>query len=369
MLAYQLINFFCFLFNCWGKILPGVAKFTLYFSIVAFFVILITVPACAKKHASAQYVFATFVNSTGWKSDGIAFIVGLINPNWIFACLDSATHLAEEVPKPERNVPIAIMATVVIGCVTAWFYCLSMFFSLQSLSDLINTPTGVPILALYYQALDNVAGAIVLETLLTLTGFGCLIACHTWSSRICWSFSRDKGFPGHQFLSKVNNSLDVPFISHCVSSFIVGVLALLYLGSSTAFNSMVTATITLLYVSYSTPILCLWYRGRDNIKHGPFWLGKWGFAANIVTVLWTVFTLVMYSFPTTMPATTGSKYCSLKSSNNLANFDRYELCSGSIRCHGVPPLAGLVYSSPPLLPRQSQLRSGKHPEKCPRKRG
>ena len=95
----------------------------------------------------------------------------------IFACLDSATHLAEEVPQPEKNIPIAIMATVGIGFVTAWFYCISMFFSLNDLDKLLNTATGVPILELYYQALDNVPGAIVLETLLLVTGMGCLIAC------------------------------------------------------------------------------------------------------------------------------------------------------------------------------------------------
>lgn len=237
----------------------------------------------------------------------MAFIVGLINPNWIFACLDSATHLAEEVPQPEKNIPIAIMATVGIGFVTAWFYCISMFFSLNDLDKLLNTATGVPILELYYQALDNVPGAIVLETLLLVTGMGCLIACHTWQSRLCWAFARDRGMPGHKWLSQVNHTLDVPLNAHNASCFLVGVLGLLYLGSSTAFNSMVTACITLLYISYSCPIVCLWYRGRDNIKHGPFWLGKWGAFANIVTILWTIFCLVMYSFPSTMPVNTGSK--------------------------------------------------------------
>ncbi|OJJ32949.1 hypothetical protein ASPWEDRAFT_598544 [Aspergillus wentii DTO 134E9] len=306
VVAYELINFFCFLFNCVGKSLPAVAKATLYISLVSFVVILIAVPACARPHASASYVFGHFVNSTGWKSDGIAFIVGLINPNWIFACLDSATHLAEEVPQPERNIPIAIMATVAIGFTTSWFYCLAMFFSLKDLNSLLNTSTGVPILELYYQALQNKAGAIVLETLLLVTGMGCLIACHTWQSRLVWAFARDRGVPGHQWVSQVNHTLDVPLVSHVVSSVIVGLLGLLYLGSSTAFNSMVTACITLLYVSYTLPILCLWHRGRNNIQHGPFWLGKLGLFANIVTLCWTIFCMIMYSFPSTMPVKTSN---------------------------------------------------------------
>jgi choline transport protein len=315
VVAYEIINFFCYLFNCFGKSLPLVAKATLYISLVSFLVILVTVPACAKTHPSASYVFGHFVNSTGWKQDGIAFIVGLINPNWIFACLDSATHLAEEVPHPEKNIPIAIMATVVIGFVTSWTYCIAMFFGLNDLNKLLSTATGVPILELYYQALQNKAGAIVLETLLLVTGMGCLIACHTWQSRLAWAFARDRGLPGHKWLAQVNKTLDVPLMAHSVSCFIVAVLGLLYLGSSTAFNSMVTACITLLYLSYSCPILCLWYRGRNNIKRGPFWLGKWGFAANIVTIAWTVFCLVMYSFPATMPVTTGSKCSHSRYSN------------------------------------------------------
>ncbi|PYH90917.1 amino acid transporter [Aspergillus ellipticus CBS 707.79] len=306
VVAYQLINFFCYLFNCWGKFLPAIAKATLYISLLSFLVILVTVPACANPHASGTFVFTHFVNSTGWKSDGIAFIVGLINPNWIFACLDSATHLAEEVPEPEKNIPIAIMATVGIGFVTSWFYCVAMFFSIKDLDALLDSATGVPILELYYQALNNRAGAIVLETLLLVTGMGCLIACHTWQSRLAWAFARDRGMPGHKWLSQVNKQLDVPIAAHNASAFIVAVLGLLYLGSSTAFNSMVTACISLLYISYSVPVICLLYRGRDNIKHGPFWLGKWGLAANIVTLAWTLFCLVMYSLPSTMPVNTGN---------------------------------------------------------------
>lgn len=234
--------------------------------------------------------------------------MGLINPNWVFACLDSATHLAEEVGKPERSIPIAIMCTVAIGFTTSWTYCISMFFSMNDLDRLLNTPTGVPILELFYQALQNKAGAIVLETLILVTGIGCQIACQTWQSRLCWSFARDRGLPGHEILSVIHPTLDVPLNAHSVSCFIVALLGLLYLGSSTAFNSMVTACIVLLYASYVVPIVCLLYRGRNNIPHGPFWLGPIGLACDIVVLCWTLFCLVIYSFPSVYPVTTGSMF-------------------------------------------------------------
>ena len=66
---------------------------------------------------------------------------------------------------------------------------------------------------------------------------------------------------------------------------------------------MVTACIVLLYISYCIPVICLLKKGRNNIKHGPFWLGGFGHFCNYVLLLWTLFTLVMYSFPYTMPVT------------------------------------------------------------------
>lgn len=70
---------------------------------------------------------------------------------------------------------------------------------------------------------------------------------------------------------------------------------------------MVTACIVLLYISYAIPVVCLLKRGRNNIPHGPFWLGPIGLFANIVLLVWTCFTLVMYSFPFTQPVNAGSK--------------------------------------------------------------
>ncbi|KAI9779124.1 MAG: hypothetical protein M1816_003747 [Peltula sp. TS41687] len=306
VVAYEVFNLVAYLFNCYGKILPFVSKLAMWASLVSFTVIIITVPAKAPTHQSAKFVFANFVNNTGWSQNGIAFIVGLINTNWAFACLDCATHMAEEVPRPERMIPIAIMSTVALGFTTSWFYSVAMFFSMKDLEQLSKTSTGVPILELFHQALVRKAGAIVLESLIIITGTGCLFASHTWQARLCWSFARDRGLPASWYLSKVDKTLGIPLRAHTVSCFIVGVLGLLYLGSYTAFNSMVTACIVLLYISYSVPIVCLLIKGRNNIPHGPFWMGPFGLFANVVLCLWTLFTLIMYSFPVVMPVKAGN---------------------------------------------------------------
>lgn len=69
---------------------------------------------------------------------------------------------------------------------------------------------------------------------------------------------------------------------------------------------MITACIVLLYISYSIPVICLLLKGRSNLKPGPFFLGPVGLVANCVLLAWTLFTLVMYSFPYAKPVKAGN---------------------------------------------------------------
>lgn len=291
--AYQVVNWFCFLFNLTSKALPAVTFTTLWISILSYLTIIITVPASSSHHQSAKFVFTEFINNTGWQNDGIAYIVGLINANWAFNGLDCAVHMAAEVMQPERVIPIAIMGTVAIGFCTAWTFAIAMMFSIKDFDAMADTPTGVPILELFDQALNSKPGSIALLSLIILTGCGCLIASHTWQARLCWSFACDKGLPASDFLSKVHTGLRVPINAHILSCCIVSVLGCLYLASYTAFNSMVTACVVLLYLSYAIPVVCLLIRGRSTLKHGPFWLGKLGLVCNLVLLAWLLFSLVV----------------------------------------------------------------------------
>lgn len=303
-IIYQLVNVFIALFNCYGKWLPKLGSISFWVSITSYCAILITVLVCARgKYRDAKFVFATFDNNTGWKSSGIGFIVGLINPSWAFSCLDSACHLAEETEKPRTDIPKALLSTVAIGFLTAFTYSIAVFFCVQDLDEILNSASGFPILIIYQQAVGSKAGTLILGLLVFLTAFGCTIGSHTWQTRLCWSFARDNGLPFSKRLSVIHPTLGVPVQAHIFSTFWVAVLGLLYLASDVGFNSMVVGSVTFLLLSYLVPTISVLYRGRNNIKHGPFWMGKFGLFCNIVTVIWAIFALVFYSFPPYMPVT------------------------------------------------------------------
>lgn len=305
--TYEIVNVLLVLCNIWERPLPYISQSALYVSLFSFVVITVTVLARSSgNYQTAHFVFVEFSNGTGWSSAGIAFIVGLINPNWSFSCLDAATHLAEETLKPEVDIPKAIIGTVIIGFVTSFTYAISIFFCILDLEDILSSNTGVPIMDIFHQALRSKAGAIVLNCLILLTAIGCNIASHTWQARLCWSFSRDNGLPGSRFWSKVNTRTGVPVNAHIMSCAWCAVIGCIYMASTTAYNAMVTGCIVFLLCSYAVPVVFLLIKGRNNIKRGPFWMGTYGLICNIVLISWTIFTTVFFSFPAVMPVTAGN---------------------------------------------------------------
>lgn len=305
-IIFQIINFLLYWFNHFGSVLPLISRSALYISIFSFIVITITVLSCSSgNYNSASFVFTQFDNQTGWANGGIAFILGLINANWSFSCLDSATHMAEEALHPERVIPITIMSTVAIGFITSFCYSIAMFYSMHNLDAVLNDVNS-PIIQIYYQALKSKAGAIILGCMLFVTGWCCNVASHTWQARLCWSFARDDGIPFSKYWKKIDPKMNLPINAHLLSTVLCGLVGCLYLASYTAYNSLVVGCVCFLLLSYLIPVICLLMYGRDNIKKGPFWLGNVGLFCNIVTIGWAAFTTIVFSFPFSLPVTKDS---------------------------------------------------------------
>ncbi|KAG0669705.1 hypothetical protein C6P45_003448 [Maudiozyma exigua] len=100
--TFQCLNILIFLGNIWSKPLPSILKAGLYLSILTFLLTFLISLVSRSENTQAQWpssssIFVQFDNNTGWKSSGVAFIVGLINPLWAFVGIDSATHMTDEV--------------------------------------------------------------------------------------------------------------------------------------------------------------------------------------------------------------------------------------------------------------------------------
>ena len=190
--------------------------------------------------------------------------------------------MCEEAPDPKRQVPKALVGTVVMNTTAGLITLITFAFVLPDLETLVNSEQPVPVIV--KSAVGNSGGAFALLIPLIVLAIMCGIGCTTAASRVTWAFSRDGGIPGSVWWRKVNESLRIPFNAMMLSMMVQLVLGAIYFGSETAFNSFSSGGIICLTISYATPITVSLFRGRKDVRQGDFYLGRWGTFCNTVTI-------------------------------------------------------------------------------------
>ncbi|RBR14462.1 uncharacterized protein FIESC28_07698 [Fusarium coffeatum] len=285
-----------------NKIIPALNRFSLFYLQIGWLVVLITVVACAPTHRDPEFVFRTWINTTGWENNAICFITGLVNPLYSLGGLDGVTHITEEMPNPSRNAPLAIAITLIIAFCTGITYLISLMFSIQDFDQLTSGNTGMPLAELFRQVTQKTGGAFGLLFILFIALGPCVISSQLSTGRVFWAFSRDGAMPFSKVWSKVHFSLKMPFNAQLAVTAIIAALGCLYLGSSTAFNSLLGTAVTINNISYMFPILTNLITGRKNMHKGVFHMGPTiGPIVNVVTVCWLTFAIIFFSFPYVMP--------------------------------------------------------------------
>ena len=283
-LAYTLIAFLVNAFMT--KLLPIVTQTAFIWSITGFVVISITVLACASpNYQSGDFVYRKFINETGWP-DGFAWLLGLLQGALALTGFDAVAHMIEEIPNPTKEGPKIMIACVGIGLFTGFVFLSVLLFVLKDVDTVISSTAG-PLLQIFYDATDNKAGAVCLLMFPLLCLLFATISIMTTSSRMTYAFARDGGLPFSRFFAKVHGSLDVPLNALALTTILVIIFGCIFLGSSSAFNAIVSASVVALGITYAIPpaINCL--RGRKMLPSTrPFVIpGIWGWVANLVSML------------------------------------------------------------------------------------
>lgn len=175
-----------------------------------------------------------------------------------------------------------------------------------------------PALEIWYQATSSPAVAsFFLVTLNVITLFAISGAIQT-ASRLTWSFARDDAVVFAPFLSRIHPRWGVPVWSLIANSACVFVLGCVYLGSSTAFNALVSTGIILQQLSFAFPAALMLYRRVKGTLEEVMPQAKIGFklrfgigpVANVLTIIMALLALVFYDLPVVLPVTVGnmSKY-------------------------------------------------------------
>ncbi|GAA6061136.1 hypothetical protein JCM10212_001736 [Sporobolomyces blumeae] len=293
--------------NLYGsRLLPHINSAAIIWSMSgALVAIIVTLATAAPNYQSADFVFRTFLNESGW-NNGVAWILGLLQSSFGLIGIDALSHMVEEVPQPHLNIPNAMILAVCIGAGSSFIVLMVLLFVMNDYNAVISSNAGA-LLEIFYQATGNTAGAICLQVFpivaMEFAAQGILCA----ASRMTHAFARDHGLPFSNFFSKSNARTGVPDRAVILTSTLVIIFGCIYLGSSSALNAILSSSVVFLNVSYCIPIALLLFRGRHLLEPESFPARTWslgpilGPICNSVALAFTVFTTVFFVFPPDLP--------------------------------------------------------------------
>lgn len=289
-----------------ARLLPQVEHLVLILHTLGFLAILIPLTAMASK-SSGSFVFSTFdASETGWNSNGVAWFVGLISTNLPFVGFDGPLHMAEEVKNAAVNVPRAILAAVILNGATGFAIVIAYLFCIGNIDEALAPNTGYDYIDSFYEATRSLGGASVMAAIpdaLVICATFCMLAT---ASRQTWAFARDRGMPGSTFLAHIEPGSKLPLRSIGLCTIVTAIICLINIGSTVAFNAIVSLTIAGLFTSYLIP-LCLLIEKRirgEDIHYGPWKMGKkLGLVVNVSSVIYLIISIIFSFFPPATPVT------------------------------------------------------------------
>lgn len=290
------------------KIISPISTTALWWSIGGFIICTVVTLARSPSFQPPSFVFSsTIYNQGGWPGQNMAIVLGIMQPAFGIATYDSVAHLSEETEDAEKQCPRALVMSVLIGFVTCFAFLIAVLFCVQDLDAVVNTPTGVPILEIFYQATNNKAAATCLGVVIYGTQIFSGISLITETSRSVYAFARDGAFPKYtnEYLMKVSKTLDVPVIAMLFVCVIAAGLICILFGSSTAFFTVMDIATTGLYISYFMCVAVFMVRRKHKIA-GYYNLGKWALWCQIPACLYLFFCIIFMFFPTTIPVDAGN---------------------------------------------------------------
>ncbi|KAF2996778.1 hypothetical protein E8E14_004983 [Neopestalotiopsis sp. 37M] len=230
-----------------------------------------------KNKNSAEFVFTTSINHTGW-TDGIAWCVGQLSSLFAFFSLDTATHFAEETPRREITVPRVKLLDSDIG-----------FLS--------------PFTKIIYQSTGSPAAAIMINGVSTWTAVVAVGDLLGASARIIWSLGRDEALP--ERWGRLSKRWHVPIPALLIQLVVVIPVAMIYIWNGTAFYGVMGATVVCFQISYFMPIALkvFRYNRTQSLLQGPWKMGRVGFIVDIIPMCFGAFMIIFMSFPMVAPVT------------------------------------------------------------------
>ncbi|KAG1445835.1 hypothetical protein G6F56_009771 [Rhizopus delemar] len=274
-------------------------KFMVVWVFIGSLIIIIAVPALAPSHNTAKWVFTEFKNNTGYKNNGVVFLLGLLQAAWSLVGYECGAQIVEGTKNAAVTAPRGIIICVGFAILQGFALIISVLFSIQDVGELLSS--DMPTATFFLRATNNPSLAAFFLVILLIAQIGSLCNAILTNALIAWAMARDGCLPFSGFLYKLSGKNKIA--TNCLlSQAIVCVLLILpSLASTVYWEAIMSTAVISMNVSYGLPLLCRLIWVRNKMPKGPFNLGNLGLSLNFISIFWIGFLGVVLCFPSVSP--------------------------------------------------------------------
>jgi len=215
---------------------------------------------------------------------------------WSFIGFESAGDIAEEVRDPSRQVPKALLFSLVVVACIVMYAALALLLAIPNLGAAIAGGVEDPIIATLTAQL-GASVATPLFALVVLAFVAGIVAVQASVSRVLFALGRDGELPAASVLSHLSGRERLPRRAIVLSA--VGAGALLVVATSeNAYGTLIAMATVGFYIAFAFPVFAaLRARVLGRWEPGVWNLGRFGLAVNVAAAAWLAFEIVNIAWP------------------------------------------------------------------------
>lgn len=207
--------------------------------------------------------------------------------------------MSEEIKDASIIVPKSMVWSFLINLPFSFGLLLTYLFCIGDVSSALASPTGYPFIYVFLNATGSVRAAtgltiVVLALLIMIT-----ISSLASTSRQTFAFARDNGLPFSSWLGAVHPTWHVPVNAVLFTCVFSMALALINIGSTVAFNAMLSLSTVALMATYVITIGCITLKRirGERLPHSRWSLGRYGLAVNVLALLYSCWSFFWSFWP------------------------------------------------------------------------
>ncbi len=265
--------------------------------IFAIIVLLVAAVIFGSKGSVHNLVSTGAIPHSGYFSWNGPFFLAVLLGAYTIVGFESASNLAEETERPTHIVPHAMWRATVISVVLGLFFLMALDLAIPNISTV--TASSAPVSAILREQLGTGVEKVILVVVM-ISIFACGLVIMTSGSRLIYSMSRDRRFPGHQVFGRISPRLHTP-VWATLLMMVGGIILILVLGhdSNTLANLFTAGSIIPALIYLSTVIMYIAVRRKLPRRAASFNLGRWEIPVIVLSLLWLCFELQVLIVPST----------------------------------------------------------------------